>query len=200
MQIFECVHTVAGVDVELLEAGPAPALRNLIGTSFHLGVQRFMSAAHVLREVERYPLRAITYFVGPEIRFAPVSEIEYAEHLDIGVFRAKVPNAATPRWSFRGEALLEGIVAGGFPYALDTENKSITVRTFRGYIVAAYRYIQMTGQPGVYETSSRVRAVFLARRCGSADSVSLLNSLVLSWRTAPRKCSHSRSGNGPARD
>ena len=153
MQIFECVHAVAGVDVELLEAGPAPALRNLIGTSFHLGVQRFMSAAHVLREVERYPLRAITYFVGPEIRFAPVSEIEYAEHLDIGVFRAEVPNAATPRWSFRGEALLEGIVAGGFPYALDTENKSITVRTFRGYIVAAYRYIQMTGQPGVYETS-----------------------------------------------
>ena len=88
MQIFECVHAVAGVDVELLQAGPAPALRNLIGTSFHLGGQRFMSAAHVLREVERYPLRAITYFVGPEIRFAPVSEIEYAEHLDIGVFRA----------------------------------------------------------------------------------------------------------------
>ena len=129
-----------------------------------------------------------------------MSEIEYAEHLDIGVFRAVVPNAATPRWSFRGEALLEGIVAGGFPYALDTDNKSITVRTFRGYIVAAYRYIQMTGQPGVYETSFQSPRGLSGAPLWIGGFGVLLNSLVLSWRTAPRKCSYSRSGNGPARD
>lgn len=153
MYIFEFLHAVAGADVELREAGPEAVLKNVIGTAFHLGGQRFMSAAHVLREAEKYPTRAITYYVGREIRFAAVSEIEYARHIDIAVFRAEVLNPATAKWSFRSEAILEDVVAAGYPYALDAENSTIILRAFRGHLVTAYRDFRMAGQPGVYETS-----------------------------------------------
>ena len=152
VEIFECVHAIGGIGADE-RAGGSPALKNVIGTAFHLGGQRFMSAAHVLRELETYPIRRVGYADAGRMHFVTVDEIEYADHVDVGVFHADVPGRPTPRWSFSEEPLLQDIVAGGFPYALDLERVSITPRAFKGYIVAGYKYFQMAGHPNVYETS-----------------------------------------------
>ena len=90
---------------------------------------------------------------GDKIEAHPISRTETNDTFDVAVFETSKLEVSAHAWSLDGMLLGAPMLTAGFPHALDVEMKTVTIRVFRGHIVAATRSANARAVPAVYELS-----------------------------------------------
>jgi hypothetical protein len=136
--------------------GPGGDLEEICGTAFCIGPGVFLTAGHVLERAFTHQVAAIGYpgDAGSKWRGSSIDERELFDDLDIGICKARVPDATQIPWG-RGEPLLlsEEVQTVGYPYGLDLALRTVVVRAFQGHIVSERKFGGLPGLPTVYELS-----------------------------------------------
>lgn len=125
------------------------------GTSFSLGDDVFLTAAHSLRQAVTDEHPCVGYPGARVWEAVGFGYFELHEDYDLGLFKAPVPNAQALPWRKTGLPKLATVQTVGFPHALQRETTGIEIltRAFRGEVVSARRWNGFSARPEVYELS-----------------------------------------------
>ncbi|MCB0538092.1 MAG: trypsin-like peptidase domain-containing protein [Bacteroidetes bacterium] len=131
-------------------------LKQLIGTSFSIGNNFFITANHVITAALSYEVKGLLCFNEQnQAGLFPVEDDNYESFpdYDIAILKVdKIPHKFFP-WDFSGLRMLENVMSSGFPFAFDPNQKKIITRCFKGYIVSAHPFYEFVSNPDSYELS-----------------------------------------------
>lgn len=147
---YEYLFPVVGCDVD---ADARISVQRVYGTAFCISGDYFLSASHVLNSASAHRLWGLCYTDDNIWRFTQGLERESLESIDVGIVRASLPGAKTVGWSSSELAMLSEVQAIGFPYALDSLNSRLYIRSFKGHIVSARTWPELPAKPRAYELS-----------------------------------------------
>jgi hypothetical protein len=115
----------------------------LVGTCFFIGGNTFITAGHVLEQLESYESRLLGFIYknqGDQYKYLEIARQEIYTDIDIGIFQLVAPlNFDCAKISLEQCYALDDVISSGFPFGLDNKEKGIYLRSFKGYIVSAYR-------------------------------------------------------------
>ncbi len=146
---YSHVFPVAGG--ALSKDGRALIVTEIYGTAFAIGGGYWMTAGHVLRSAASQAIMGIGFMDGSEWSFTSCGPHEVQGLYDVGVFQvANVTGSALP-WAGDELPMAAPVLSVGFPYALNLDLKTLSIRAFRGHIVAAASTCALPAKPRVYE-------------------------------------------------
>lgn len=128
----------------------------LLGTSFYIGGNVFITAGHVVENSLNYKEVVLGFSrIGDKgfFRFSPIKYCEFKSDPDIGIIGARIIEAKAFRWDLKRLPALSDVQSYGFPFGLDTEKNLTYIRCFKGYIVSAGRFFTFNSKPKNYELS-----------------------------------------------
>lgn len=133
------------------EDNRALIVTEVYGTAFSIGGTYWMTAGHVLRSAANQPVMGLGFVDGSGWRFASCGPYEIQDAYDVGVF--EISNVTAGAWPWSGDelAMAVPVLSVGFPYALNPDLKTVSIRAFRGHIVAAASTLVLPAEPRVYE-------------------------------------------------
>jgi trypsin-like peptidase len=128
------------------------------GTAFPIGGGLFVTASHVIADVEADGFPALSMLVpGEPLRAYRVNATARYSAFDLGLLRSESPRLrdlpSMPIDFDRTLGMMLDASAVGFPLAMDPEHLTVTPRAFSGRVVARRRMTQLPGQPMGYEVS-----------------------------------------------
>jgi len=160
------------ISLPIFSAEPFPnegfkIIGEIFGTCFSIGEGFMLTAGHVVREIQESAYIGVVGLLEPESRFPKGAPIVKSEILscDLGIIEVDfiVKESAkwfsTLSWQQKPLTMLEPVKCVGYPYGLHNveDRKSLVIRSFQGYIVAAvnrFKPLGMEGEPfSVYELS-----------------------------------------------
>lgn len=144
-----------------LVGGESTSLQNgfkttqICGTAFYLKGGIYLTAGHSLKNAwQQYELMGLAYLDNAKkFQTGRVTAWEAIDDYDIGFFKAETPEAKPMEWDFEQLPMLSDVRTTGFPYALDSQNRIIGIRSFKGYIVSGSLFYRFPSRPWCYELS-----------------------------------------------
>ena len=153
MDVYERIFPVAAGNITKGTADDVMILNQVIGTCFSIGGDYFLTAAHVLKSALQYKWSGISFAYKDMWHGSPFFNTQILEDFDIGIFIAETPNTKFLRWNDKSFPMLQAVQSIGYPYAFDSENRQITVRSFAGHIVSEQKFHRLKGNARIYELS-----------------------------------------------
>jgi hypothetical protein len=149
---------------KLKENGEVEILR-IIGTTFHIGGNYFITAAHVIEQLLPYQQKGIgkkgkttkngEYTLEPIVfnEFEEGKNYEILKDTDIGILHLEVNPNFSFYWSRNQYFPPQIVKRWGFPFSLDTTKNEIYIRALEGKIVSVRNFHQFKKMIKVYEVS-----------------------------------------------
>lgn len=124
------------------------------GTAFPLGRHLFLTANHVAEHaLSLGQIRLVRPHPDGKMRGYPATVV--ARWPDVDLAALETPGFSAPALSWRAGAgavrMYDPVRATGFPFALNFETGTFTVRAAVGLVSATLRFDQLPGRPWVYE-------------------------------------------------
>lgn len=131
-------------------------ISSIYGTAAKIGPNKFITAAHVIIESKKHDSFGIVFKYLDEntFRTKDIDNIQLYEEIDIATFECDVPHINTFELEESKLPLLADVETLGFPYGLESEERLINLRAFKGYIVGNhYGFNRLVGSPSISELS-----------------------------------------------
>jgi V8-like Glu-specific endopeptidase len=128
----------------------------IYGTASKIGNTKFITAAHVIVECMKHDSYGILfkYLDEKNYRTKDIENIQIYEDIDIATFECDVPHINKYELEDQKLPLLADVASLGFPYGLESKEKTINLRAFKGYIVGNhYEFSKLDGNPSISELS-----------------------------------------------
>lgn len=126
--------------------GRALMVEQVLGTAFCIGGGFWLTAAHVLRSAN-----ALGFVRDRDWLCAPIERQEFADAHDVAVFELRQVTATPIGWHLAELPMSQNVLSVGFPYALNRDLNTVSVRAFRGPVVAPATTTRIPAKPRVYE-------------------------------------------------
>jgi len=129
------------------------SITGALGTCFCLKDNIFVTAGHVLRAAITHDYYAIGFVDSERYKGVQIEEYEINDDIDIAVFKGNINGQAIFPISNEQHPMLFPVKTCGYPYALNQDIGTLSLRGFQGTIVSYTRNQQLAGKPGCYELS-----------------------------------------------
>ena len=129
------------------------SVHQVYGTCFCIIDDLFVTAGHVLRQALEHEYCGVGFKAADRYQIVQFSEHELHEEIDVAVFRAGLNGQTVFPLEHELLPMLFPVNTAGFPYAMNIDVGSLTLRAFQGSIVSYARSRQFEGNPESYELS-----------------------------------------------
>lgn len=153
LNVFEFVFPVVG---GYYDKKKDFIVKNIFGTCFSISSDIFLTAGHVIKEIEEENLSlSIGKKANKGALHCSVSKYEILSDFDLAIIKtsSKLPDVNQFKWELSELAMLDEVRTVGFPHAIDFNRGEIDIRSFMGYIVSTSEFYRLKASPRSYELS-----------------------------------------------
>ena len=129
------------------------SIKNVLGTCFCVTGNLFLTAGHVLNAELQYDYRGVGFNSTGRYQGVEITNYEIDESIDIGIFEADLNGQIILPMRFGSLPMSFPVKTCGFPFSLDCDLASVSIKTFDGTIVSSTRLKQLERVPKCYELS-----------------------------------------------
>lgn len=137
-----------------LESDGSIDLVEIIGTAFSIGNYFYLTASHVLANLDQ----EYDYGIGvpgsdKKWKSFKIGKIELNSNADVAIFECTYKTTKVFQWQSKYLNNLTDVVTSGYPHSFDNIAKQIYLRAFKGYIITKRYFDFKTSKNIVYELS-----------------------------------------------
>lgn len=162
---------------------------NIFGTASYLNNDIFITAGHSILNAKESPITGIAFrdklnsLSG--YTYHVIDKFEIFEDLDIGLVKLEKghPNAKSNKWTTKPVEMLEEVIALGFPFGYNLQEKEFVVRGLKGNIVTRRKFHEFPTKPLVYELSFHCPKGISGAALNSFDSRHVLGFIIANAST-----------------
>jgi hypothetical protein len=125
--------------------------QDVYGTAFPIGGGFWMTAGHVMKQAAANPSHAIAYPHEGGWGISESADLEILESHDVCIFRNGFGKATLMPWYLGELAMATNVLSVGYPYSLNRDLMTLSIRAFRGSIVAGFTTDHIPAHPRAYE-------------------------------------------------
>ncbi len=152
MNAFDFVFPILAAKEKTVAAEPLELVQ-VYGTAFSIGGDVLVTACHVMDAAMQHPDYRVGRAEGGALFGTAITEVHRFPEHDLALLRAPVAAAKALRWETTQLHLLEGVQCLGYPYAYEKTEQVLTMRGFKGNIVAQVTFRRLPSRPRAYEVS-----------------------------------------------
>lgn len=128
----------------------------IYGTASKISETKFITAAHVLVSCMEHESFGVLFKYPDEkiVRIKEIHNVQLYKSTDIATFDCDLPHIYQFQLEENKLPLLADVESLGFPYGLESQDKIINLRAFKGYITGNQNeFTKLDGRPSISELS-----------------------------------------------